>query len=526
MQPQQQQWWTAFDRHISFDKQSGVLTFRAPPPPPTKTQLEMWRKSYIDRWAGGEANLIEKMEIIPSQDGRIVIFENKKVVQEWKKALYEWLENTWFVKHPNKDPTIQDVNEGVKIDGYGWRWYDKYTPNERDWSTVLHEPLDPKQRPGRAKPKITKEQEERRKYLEQKSVEDFTDEEAAEFLYFPGDSNQYYTTQGGKLTSQKLTELEKSLFRILRPWLFNQLNTQGKLENTPGLVTALIATVNQPREKGGWWENWKVPYELDDGKPMQTIAWLHNWLVEHVPLPVIPKRILLDNKNQTRIRKCKIKKSGLEDAKFMGLFADEVIEEDDLIVFYNGVLYVDQAHFEEERNNGKSMDKDNRPAKLQYVMDGPSGEIDGYRGFSLLESGRWANTLEFRERCNAEYRSVDHLGLIFLEATQRIEEGNEIFAWYSKEYNAALFYQQHMQKYLETRGIDEKGKLEKKIKNMDANVSDADATELANNLFYWLTKWFKKNIEEPSDDVIISKVLQKKAKWDEWRKVLAPLILY
>ena len=83
-----------------------------------------------------------------------------------------------------------------------------------------------------------------------------------------------------------------------------------------------------------------------------------------------------------------------------------------------------------------------------------------------------------------------------------------------------------MQKYLETRGIDEKGKLEKKIKNMDANVSDADATELANNLFYWLTKWFKKNIEEPSDDVIISKVLQKKAKWDEWRKVLAPLILY
>lgn len=509
MQPQQQQWWTAFDRHISFDEQSGVLTFRAPPPPPTKKQLEMWRKSYIDRWAGGEAKLIEKMESIPSQDGRIVIFEDKKVVQKWKKALYTWLENTWFVKHPKEDPTIEAVNEGVKIEGYGWRWYDKDRPRDRNWSTVLHAPLDPKQRQGRRPPEITKEQEERRKYLKETPVANLTDAEAAEFLYFP-----------------QHTEQERALFRILRPWFFNQLNTQGKLKNTPDLTQALIATVNQPGEKGGWWENWKVPYELDDGKPMRTITWLHNWLVEHVPLPVIPKRILLDNNNQTRIRKCKIKKSGLEDAKFMGLFADEVIEEDDLIVFYNGVLYVDQAHFEEERNKGESMDKDNRPAKLQYVMDGPLGEIDGYRGFSLLESGRWANTLESRERCNAEYRSVDHLGLIFLEATQRIEEGNEIFAWYSKEYNAALFYKQNMQKYLKTRGIDERRELEKKIKSEDANVSDVDATELANNLFYWLTKWFKKNIDEPRDDVIISKVLQKKAKWDGWRKVLAPLILY
>jgi hypothetical protein len=508
MRPQQQ-WWTGFDRHISFNEQSGVLTFLAPPP--TTKQLKQWRENYINRWAGGEEKLIENMKIIPSQDeGRTVIIENERVVQKWKKALYTWLENTWFVQHPKEDPTIEDVNEGVKIEGYGWRWYDTDTPRDRNWSTVLYAPLDPKQRQGRRPPEITKEQEKRRKYLKETPVANLTDEEAAEFLYFPQD-----------------TEQEQALFRNLRPWLFNQLNTQGKLENTAGLTEALEATLNHPGEKGGWWKIWKVPYELDDGKPMETVVSLHNWLVDKLPnLPVIPKGIKLDNANQTRIHKCKIKKSGLEDAKFMGLFADEVIEEDDLIVFYNGVLYNDQAHFEEERNKGESMDKDNRPAKLQYVMDGPLGEIDGYRGFSLLESGRWANTLESREWCNAEYRSVDHLGLIFLEATQRIEEGNEIFAWYSKEYNAALFYKQHMQKYLKTRGIDEKRELEKKIKSEDANVSDVDATELANNLFYWLTKWFKKNIDEPRDDAIISNVRLNKEKWDGWRKVLAPLILY
>lgn len=517
MRPQQQ-WWTGFDQHISFNEQSGVLTFLAPP---TKKQLQMWRKGYIDRWADGEKNLIQQMEIIPSQDGCRVMFEVKKVVQEWKKALYEWLENTWFVKHPNEDPTPKDVNEGVKIEGHGWHYYDESTPIARDWSSVLHEPLDPKQRPGRAQPKITKEQEKRRKYLEKKPVENFTDEEAAEFLYFPGDSEKYYTTQGGKLTWQKLTELEKSLFGILRPWFFNQVPTEGKLENAPGLTRALKATVNQPGEKGGWWKNWKVPYELDDGKPMLTIAWLHNWLVENVSLPVIPKQILLDNVKQTRIVKCKIKKSGLKGTDFMGLFADENIEENDLIVFYNGVLYDDQTHFEEERNKGEPMDKDNRPPKLQYVMEGPLGEIDGYRGFSLLESGRWANTLETRAECNAEYRSVDHLGLIFLEATQHIDEGHEIFAWYSKEYNASLFWQKNMQQYLNARGIHNIRVLKRKIKTEDANLSDIDVTALANNLFYWLTKWFKRDNVEPGADVIISKVLLNTNQWDGWRKVLA-----
>lgn len=333
--------------------------------------------------------------------------ETKETVRIWMNALYEWLETKWFVEHPGQYPTIQDVNKGVQIEFLDddnvikkvtWRWYDNRRSYDRDWGTVLKDPSEKKQRSGRAVPIRDTKLEQRRRELSAKSDHQLSVEDAAEFLYFP-----YKTDQDCRL------------FAILRPWLFNGIKTEGKLENIPELQHALEGAIQTE-----WWETWRVPYELKDGKPMETVAYLSNWLVkqQNIPMP-------------NNVRRCIIKESTLPEAG-KGLFADEDIEAGQIIAVYGGKEYDDQQDYEKERNGGKPIPKEIKEARHAYFFEGRDF-VDGYRDFYLLEQGRWANDKRDTEGNNAEYIPEED-GSVYVKATKNIRKNQEIFVDYGPGY--------------------------------------------------------------------------------------------
>lgn len=395
MQPQQ--WWQDFERYISFNKQTGVLTFLKPPPPPSKRQRKGLRESYILRWADGEDNLIRNMSNLKVV-GDEQIKENVAVVTIWKKLLYDWLEDVWFLSH-NDDPSIEDIRKGVLHNGLEWHYYEDENakePKPRDWSTVF-KPLE--QRQGRAVSKRDEKQEQRRRELSAKKDWELSEQDAAELLYFPHN-----------------TEQDHHLFSILHPWLFNGIQTKGKLEEMPELQHALTEAM-QTR----WWETWRVPYELKDGKPMKTVAYLSNWLVQQ-------PNIQMPN----NVRRCIIKKSNLENAG-MGLFAYEDIEAGQIIAVYGGKEYDDQQDYEKERNGGKPIPKEIKEARHAYFLEG-NHFVDGYRDFYLLEQGRWANDKHPDTKGNnAEYIPEED-GSFFVKATKNIRKNQEIFVDYGPKY--------------------------------------------------------------------------------------------
>ena len=116
----------------------------------------------------------------------------------------------------------------------------------------------------------------------------------------------------------------------------------------------------------------------------------------------------------------------------MGLFADEPLVSGDRITAYGGAVYEDEEDYEENCPKGRKGVHAER-----YLMQGETKWIDGYRGFRLLEQGRWANTQRTLKECNAKFSYKGDL--IWIEATKPIAQGEEIFVWYGADYANKIF---------------------------------------------------------------------------------------
>lgn len=233
--------------------------------------------------------------------------------------------------------------------------------------------------------------------------------EAAELLEFPQDDQR-----------------ERDLFSALMPWFFDETYPKASAEDVIPMLPAVATSLSYEEGETPWWRKWRVPYTLKDGKPMDTVRVLSNWLVDHVPSTTTKPR-----------RKCKIRKSTIGD--FMGLFADEPIHEGDTIAYYGGYDYETEEEYN-EMHALKVSKNEMKKAKFQYFMESPNPFKewkDGYRGFYLLEQARWANMQPFKD-CNAIFDTNPKTYWIFIKANKEIRKGEEIFVWYGKDYEGKL----------------------------------------------------------------------------------------
>lgn len=162
---------------------------------------------------------------------------------------------------------------------------------------------------------------------------------------------------------------------------------------------------------------WRVNASVTDAQ-MGDVVRLTNWLCRRMNVPL------------------RLRQSGL--AQGWGVFAAHDIEPRTYLTTYGGT-HVPRA---------KAPQYNRDDPRTHYTLvpeededDDEAFAFDGYRGFKLLELGRWCNTQPTEEECNADFvqEGSGPNVIIRVQARKAIRKNEEVFVWYSEDYARRLF---------------------------------------------------------------------------------------
>ena len=174
--------------------------------------------------------------------------------------------------------------------------------------------------------------------------------------------------------------------------------------------------------------SWRVDNLKDLERPTQKkmIVDLSNWLGK------------VNSDVYEQPLRCFIELSGIPDSGY-GLKAARrlpISEEDRYIAQYGGIYYASEEEF--RKQTGKTIEE----STSNYIIQTKYGILDGETGFHLDEPGRWANTQRTKAECNAVFKWTKNKKRemwLWVMKGKVIEQGHEIFVWYSEEFAEMLY---------------------------------------------------------------------------------------